>query len=228
MRREVAEAIREESQKGRGTVPGGWARWAETSLKPAKIPWQQKLARFARAAVAYRAGQADFTRSKSSRRQSAVGYGFGKPLLSAMHSPKPEVAVIADTSGSMGTAELTQALQEVRGIMLACGTGITFLSCDAQVHALRKARHWNEIPGLIKGGGGTDMRPAFAEIARLPKKPDVVICLTDGQIGDPGPPLHGVKVIWVSLGRYRAHAPFAPWGDFLEIDELDSIDDSDE
>jgi len=118
----------------------------------------------------------------------------------------------------MGSKEMTIALQEVRGVMLACGTGVTFLACDAEVHSLKKVRHWGEIPGLIKGGGGTDMRPAFEEVQKLQKRPDVIICLTDGQIGDPGP-APNARVIWVSIGEYRAHEPFAPWGDFIEIDD---------
>jgi len=218
VRREVAEAVREAASRSRGSVPGGWARWAEDFSKPPKIPWQQKLARFARAAVAYRPGAGDFTYRKPSRRQGGIGFGAGRPVLPAMHSPKPEAAIIVDTSGSMGTAQLETAIREARGILLACGTGVTFLACDAEVHAMKPVKHWKEMLGLMKGGGGTNMRPAFEEVSKMRKRPDVVICITDGYIGDPGPEPRDYKVIWLSVA---APDRFAEWGEFVYAEPVE-------
>lgn len=37
--REIAEAVKEQASKGKGSVPAGWARWADSALEPPRIPW---------------------------------------------------------------------------------------------------------------------------------------------------------------------------------------------
>lgn len=224
IRRTVAESIRKEASKGRGTVPEGWTRWANQELAPPKIPWRQKLARLARAAMAYRPGAVDYHWTRPSRRQAGVGFGPGRPILPALRQPLPRVAVVIDTSGSMGDMELGSAVSECRGVLNAAGADVDLCACDAEVHELRKVTSWKEIPALIKGGGGTNMKPALEALAQRRPRPDVVVVMTDGQIGDAGPQ-PSFRVIWLILGRYGNTAP-APWGDVVVIDE--SLETSEE
>lgn len=217
IQREVAEAVRQAASKGRGTVPVGLARWAEEVLGTPRVPWQQKLARVTRSAVAYRPGAGDYRYDRPSRRQGAFGYGTGSPVFPALRMPVPRVGVLTDTSGSMGDAELRTGLEETKGILAAVGAEIDFYACDAALHTAAKVRNIQEACKLLKGGGGTDMRPAFDHIMKQPRKPEVLVCITDGMIGDPGPPLTGIKVIWLVCGPCRSTESLK-WGEIIEMD----------
>lgn len=217
VQREVAEAVRQAASKGRGFVPAGLQRWAEETLGPPRIAWQSKLARSCRSAVAYRPGAGDYRYDRPSRRQGAFGYGTGSPVFPALRMPIPRVAIIVDTSGSMGEAELKVGLEETKGILTAIGADVNFFACDAAIHAVRPIRTVQEAAKLLVGGGGTDMRPAFDAVQRLPRRPEVVVCITDGQVGDPGPAPRGMKVIWLVCGAHRSTATLK-WGEVVEVD----------
>lgn len=214
--RQVAEAMKEHAAtKGRGSCPAGWLRWADDQIAPPKVPWQTKLARAARAAVQYRAGMVDYTYGAPAREQWGVGIGPGKPVLPSFHAPVPRVAVGVDTSGSMGTAEVTVAVREANGILRAVGANVAFLACDAQVHEQREVRSWKEILPLLKGGGGTDFRPLFDAVDRMRHRPDVFVFVTDGLGPAPEQPPKGVSVIWLLVSSKRRPCS---WGEFIEID----------
>lgn len=229
MRREVARSAQEhsESSKGRGTVPGGILRWAGEHLKPPRIRWQDKLARFTRSAVAYRAGAVDYKYSRPSRRQYGVGFGFGKPILPCMQQPVPTVLVAVDTSGSMGTDELTTALQETNGVLQQTGAKVNFMSCDAAVHAVGEVRTWKDMLPLLKGGGGTSFCPVFEALPQVKPRPDVVIFVTDGCGDAPVEAPPGIKVIWLLVGPHKTKPYFggygdrgnAGWGDFIFMED---------
>jgi predicted metal-dependent peptidase len=216
VRREVAEAIRIEASKSQGSVPEGLRRWADSVLAPAKVRWQDKLRRMTRSCVAYRSGSADFTRSKVSRRQQGLGSARGVPMLAALHAPIPRVAVVVDTSGSMGDKELGVALRETRGVLQALGVPVQLCACDAQVHGLGKVKTWRDAAALLKGGGGTSFRPAFAALMAQRQRPELIIFITDG-MGDAPEIAPPANVIWLLVGSYRTRP--CTWGTFIEVEE---------
>lgn len=228
IRKAVAEAAVKHAQtKGRGTVPAGFLAWAEAEIAPPKIDWRTKLAKVVKAAFAYRPGAITTSWTRFGRKQAGLGFGPGKPVTPIWRSPVPRVTVVIDTSGSMGGGEgspLWVAAGEVSGILKATNSAVTIVACDASVHAIKECRTWQEAVKEFKGGGGTDMRPAFRAIMErrniLP--PEVVICITDGCIGDPGPQLPGVKMIWVIVGGMTQ--PCATWGDTIIVDETGAKD----
>ncbi len=202
-RDQVAQAVKQESQRGRGTVPAGLVRWADAQLAPPKIPWQTKLARACRRLVSTRPGAVDYKFSRLSRRQAGVGYGPGKPILPGLIEPIPNVAVGLDTSGSMGEKEIMAGARETAGIMRAVGVGVTFLACDAAVHAVKKVATPKELAACIKGGGGTDFRPIFKAVEEINPRPEVFVFITDGQGPAPDHPPKGTQVIWLLTGPYK-------------------------
>lgn len=217
--RAVAEAVLEASSgPDRGTVPSFMKRWAEQILTPAEIPWQKELAVVTRAACAWRENAVDHRYDAPSRRQAGVGYGVGKPVLPRFRQPVPNVAVILDTSGSMGSQEMGEACREVNGILKTIGAEVSFCTCDASVNGISKVRNVKEALARLHGGGGTDMAPGFAAVMKQRPRPEVVICLTDLCIGDPGPKPVGAKVIWVAVGQYAQSAPDPPWGKTIRTD----------
>jgi predicted metal-dependent peptidase len=216
VRKEVAAAIQAEAAKGRGSLPGGWTVWAESQLAPPKVSWQTKLSKIARSAVEWAAGAVDYRYSATSRRQGGVGYGPGRPILPALRAPKPRVLVVADTSGSMGQAELTTALSEIKGVLATTTCGVTFAAADAAVHEMREVKNWREIIPLLKGGGGTDFGPAFEAASKMRPRPSVIIFATDGDGTCPDSPPPGMRVIWLLTGKH-AHEPCS-WGEKIRLE----------
>lgn len=175
LRHHTAEAIRAH-RRGRGTVPAGWQRWADQVLEPV-VDWRQVLAGAVREAAAWAAGAVDYTYRRPSRRTPALR----GVVLPSLRRPLPRVAVVVDTSGSMGEAELAAALGEVTGVLREVGVRgnrVSVLACDADVHAVSRVTSADQI--TLAGGGGTDMRVGIRAALAVPDRPTVVIVLTDG------------------------------------------------
>jgi len=201
-RMRVAEAVQNHSKekgKGRGNLPLGMDRWADEMSKPPRIPWQATLARVVRQAVAYRPGAVDYSYSRTSRRQASVGFGPGCPILPALVRPVPRVSFVLDTSGSMSQDQLAVGISEAVQVLKACGSEITFLSCDYEVHAVGKVTAPQQLAKLVKGGGGSSFVPAFEHLARMRERPQLAVFATDGDIGVPPHAPRGFDVIWLLI-----------------------------
>lgn len=223
VKRSVAEKIQEAAQKGIGNIPGNWMRWADEQLKPSEIPWRTKLSRLARIGVSTTAGMSDFTYARPSRRQSALGWGPKNPILPSLHAPRPELYVACDTSGSMGTDELTTAVSETLAILKAVNAEVTFMSNDAAIGEIKKVKTLNDIKSSLTGGGGTDLGEPLRYIENLPprKRPSVFVFISDGVGPTVATPPKGVKTIWVLVGPH-AQVPYVEgtnkaieWGEHI-------------
>ena len=215
MRRATAEAVKDYASKNRGNVPASLERWADEQLKPARIPWRQRLARVIRGAVAYRAGSADLTWGRVSRRQAGVGFGVGRPIVPALHAPQPEVACVIDTSGSMGDEQLTDALSEIQGVLKAVGSNITLCVCDARVHGIKPIANIGQARSMLTGGGGTAMEPALKAVGELKNKITVCVVVTDGYIDRPAEPKF--QTIWCIVGGNKDFEP--EFGEVVHVEE---------
>lgn len=214
VKRSVAAAVQEHVRtKGMGSVPGDLQRWADVVLAPPKIDWRTKLGRLVRDAMVFRPGSQMHTWTRMSRRQGGLGFGVGRPIVPALHAPQPRVGVVVDTSGSMGRAELTDALTETRGVVLAAGGDIVFAAVDAVVHELKPIKSIQDAVQLLKGGGGTDMRPGIDGLVKAHVHVGVVV--TDGYIPDPGEN-PGIKIIWVIVGGNETFT--APFGEVVFVE----------
>ncbi|MBW8485687.1 vWA domain-containing protein [Actinomadura parmotrematis] len=175
LRRATAEAMRAH-ERSRGTLPGGWKRWAEQVLEPV-VDWRRVLAGAVREAVAWAGGAVDYTYRRPSRRTPALR----GVVLPSLRRPLPRVAIVIDTSGSMGDDELGAALAEVTGVLREVGVGanrVSVLACDADVQAVSRVTSAGQVE--LGGGGGTDMRVGIARALASRERPQVVIVLTDG------------------------------------------------
>ena len=188
VRRVVADAVRDhERAKGIGTVPAGLRRWADQTLDP-KVDWRRALESAVRRGVHQRAGAADYTWQRPSRR----GDSSDPVIRPGMTRPVPDVAVVVDTSGSMYEQELTRALAEIRGILtrVVPGEGLRVYSVDADVAAEDRVFSTRQVN--LAGGGGTDMRVGIN--AAIESRPAVIVVITDGytrwpETRPPGAPL---------------------------------------
>lgn len=117
----------------------------------------------------------------------------------------------------MGDKELAAAASEIEGVLRAVAAQVTVVAIDARVHGIARVRDIAAACAQLKGGGGTDMTPAFQELEKARPRIEVVICLTDGYLGDGFPAVEPswAKTIWCVIGG----GPAAPWGTRIEIDE---------
>jgi predicted metal-dependent peptidase len=189
----VAGAIRDHVSSGKGSAPGGLKRWAEASLAPSPVNWRRAFAGAAKALLR-RAGAWDFDRSRPSRRSSACP----DLALPSMRAPVLRACVIVDTSASRSQADLAANLSDVKGILRSSGAlveEIDLIACDAEVQARGRVQNISRAGHLLAGGGGTDMRPGFEEARK--SRPDVTVCLTDGEVGNGWPVSFPVRTVIV-------------------------------
>lgn len=218
VRREVASAV-QQRQRTQGDMPAGLVRWADETLRPPIVDWRQALRMAIRSGLGSSNGAVDHDRSKPSRRQASIGWAPGSPILSRLHAPRPKVAVIVDTSGSMGEDDLGEALAEVHGVIDAAGGGVEFLACDAAVagrvkHLLRMRDAFH----ALAGGGGSDCRPAFEELLvgrPAAARPHAIVTMTDGHLAVPDGPPRNCKVVWCLIGA-GSKSP-ATWGTTVSV-----------
>ena len=183
VRRSVAEAIQAHQTghgRGIGNIPAGLRVWATLQLQRPVVPWTKVLPSLVRSAVASRSGADDYTRARLSRRSTAF---IGKmAVLPALRSPKPEVTVVLDFSGSMVGAPVRRAVSEAVGVVKALGLPVRMLAVDTEVQAERIIQSAKDIELLNRGNGGTDMVVGI-QAADRPKhgsRPDVIVLVTDG------------------------------------------------
>lgn len=218
LRLAVAADIAERHRKQPGSVPAGWVRWAET-LVPSSVDWRRVLAAEIRRAVAAVAGAVDYTYRRPSRR--TPGRELPRPVLPALHRPVPSVAVVADTSGSMGETELAQVLAEIDALLRRAGLAsarLPVLAVDAEVQAVRRVATAAQVS--LAGGGGTDMAAGIEAAAALRPRADVVIVLTDGYTPWPDAAPRGCRVV-VGLINDNAESVLddvPPWARAVAID----------
>ena len=201
LRRQVATEILRHGREA-GTVPAGLARWARQALSPV-VNWRTLLAAELRRAVADRAGAADYSYRRPSRRAAAAG----DVVLPALRRPVPDVAVVCDTSGSMTEDLLAMVLAEVEGLLRSLGVlrQLRVLACDTAVGPAQRVTSARQVE--LVGGGGTDMGAGIGAAAALRPRPSITVVLTDGFTPWPARPPKGMRVLIALLGDHSPDAP---------------------
>ncbi|MFJ8079432.1 VWA-like domain-containing protein [Streptomyces sp. NPDC096205] len=210
LRRQTAQAVRAH-QRSRGSVPAGWRRWAEEVLEPT-VDWRKALTGAVREAAAWAGGAVDYTYRRPSRRTPALG---GRVVLPSLRRPLPRVAIVVDTSGSMGEDDLAAALAEVSGVLREVGVGgnrVAVLACDADVHAVARVTAVDQVE--LAGGGGTDMTVGIARALAAPERPQIVVVLTDGYTPWPPEPV-SCRLIVALIGEDAPEPP--AWAETVRI-----------
>lgn len=198
--------------KARGYTPDGFAIDLKLVDVRNRISWEDQLRDLYGFTLNSIRGSNHTNWAQYSRRQAGLGFGLGHPIMPAHKDYSPNIAVVLDTSGSMSDW-IAKAATHVY-TLVEHTKSVRFLSCDAAVHSIEDIRNADDLLGAIKGGGGTDMRPAF-DVLRdsTDLTPDVVVCVTDGEIGDPGP-TPTWEHIWVC--NNTAFRP--PWGKVIYVE----------
>jgi predicted metal-dependent peptidase len=205
----VAKAIEQyEQQRGRGSVPGGLARQAAELLHPKVDPARELLAKV-KYAVGCTSGFGEFTYRKLNRRQPVGG-----AMLPAHVKPIPRVTVIADTSGSMGKADLALALGVIQNALrsLPDPRGLRVLAGDTAVACAKNVFRPGQVE--LSGGGGTNMSALIVAATEERPAPKAILVVTDGETGWPSAPV-APRVV-ACLTRVPRYCPMPPkWIDVV-------------
>lgn len=213
LRRRVAESV-QRTVRERGDVPAGWQRWAGDLLHP-RVDWRRVLGAEIRRSLQRHAGRVDYSYRKPSRRAAASP----TVVLPAMEHPSPAVAVVVDTSASMGDEVLDSVLGEIDGLLDAVGVhsgGVPVLAVDAEVHAVTRVRAARQV--VLAGGGGTDMSRGIEAAAALRPRPAVVIVLTDGFTPWPEVPPKAISVVVALVEAPSQGWPTPEWTKVVRVD----------
>lgn len=201
------EAARQlhEAGLGQGSLPAG-LRLLLDALRAPTVSWREALSRW----IGENALHEDWSYRRPSRRSESAG----ELLPGIFRSGLPDLTILWDTSGSMFGAEAL-VLAEVLAIVEELGLNVRLLVCDAAIQAdVEGVQHIGAILPHLRGGGGSDFRPAFE---RLDAEADtsVVVAFTDGAIAVPTVhPPHLRGVLWVLTPRGRRPAA---WGSHLNL-----------
>lgn len=174
LQRAVAGDIQKAAQTGRGTVPAGLARYAETVLAPAKVPWQTVLQSQVRAALERIEGDAALTYARPGRLTHALGE-YGGAMFQSYYSPKLTVGVVVDTSGSMSHEAVQACLAETQSIVEVAGGSCLFTSVDTHATSVSEIEDVRQV--VLSGGGGTDMRVGIAAMEK--RRVDLCVVMSD-------------------------------------------------
>jgi predicted metal-dependent peptidase len=186
-----------------GKLGGAMARMVDHLLQP-QLPWRMLLARYLSAV-----GRDDYNFTRPSSRRE------GPAILPSLRSGQVDVVVVLDTSGSIGREEMEEFLTEVNALKGQVRARVTLHACDA---VLAPDGPWTyeaweplELPGALKGGGGTSFVPAFQWIDGWDIPPELVVYFTDAQ-GEFPRQQPRYPVLWLVKGRAKV-----PWGQRIQL-----------
>lgn len=107
----------------------------------------------------------------------------------------PSLDVVVDTSGSMGQ-DGDIVLTEIANLILKVGK-VYCLTVDTAVNHEGYVKSAKEFLRVAKGGGGTELSPAFDRLREARRK-NPIVCITDGELNDPGAPK---DTIWLVTSK---------------------------
>ena len=175
-----------------GKLEGEMARMVDFLLQP-KLPWRMLLARFMTMTA-----RDDYSYSRPSSRR-------GDPAVyPSLRSHETNVVVVIDTSGSISADEIQEFMSEVDAIKSQVRARITLLTCDSDLNygCPWYFEPWDEFSKdvEIRGGGGTDFKPAFDWVAGQDRAPDLLMYFTDAEgLFPKTEPLY--PVLWLVKGK---------------------------
>lgn len=184
LERDIEQAIRQgvmAAQKIAGSGAGGADRELMELLEP-KINWREVLREFVKSICS--------SRDRSSwRRVNRRFIGAGTYLPTLVGEKIGHIVIAIDTSGSIGGPELAEFLTEVRGIAEEVSPEkVDLIYWDSEVAGHEE--YESSMVGTIvqstkpRGGGGTSPSCVSTYLNDKSIKPECIVVLTDGYVGN--------------------------------------------
>ena len=206
LEKEVDQAIRQgiiAEQKVVGKGGGRMGRDLADLVEP-KVDWREVLREFVKATCN--------AKDTSSWRRVNRRYLSSDIYMPSLIGERVGHLVIGiDTSGSVGNKELAEFLSEVQSIAKDVHPDkVDLIYWDGEVagHEEYSASQVDSIIDSTKpaGGGGTDPTCVMEYMKEKAIKPEAIIMLTDGYIGNWGDEWNA-PILWTIVGNNRDYAP---------------------
>jgi predicted metal-dependent peptidase len=214
--KEIDQALRQgliNHNKMVGKGAGGLGREIGELLEP-KVDWREMLREFVKATCS--------AKDASSWRRVNRRYLSGDTYMPSMIGERVGHLVIGiDTSGSIGGQELNDFLTEVKGIANEVHPEkVDLMYWDTEV-AGHEEYGYHEVDNIVsstkpRGGGGTDPTCMITYMKEKNIKPEAIIMLTDGCIGEWGNEWNA-PILWTICGQYGRDT-YAPVGKTVHIE----------
>jgi predicted metal-dependent peptidase len=204
--KEVDQALRQgviTNNKVNGADAGGLSRELGDLLEP-EVDWRELLREFVKSTCSAKD-------ASSWRRVNRRYLGTGIYMPSLIGERVGHLVIGIDTSGSIGGHELNEFLSEVKGIADEVHPEkVDLIYWDSAV-AGHEVYDVNDVANIVsstqpKGGGGTDPTCVHHYLKENNIKPEAVIMLTDGCIGDWGNEWEA-PMLWTVVRNPNAYAP---------------------
>ena len=216
MLRTAAMKAEDWESSGRGIAPGNLKRLAKLLKTPVVVPWYKVLQRRIGRALSKAAGQRDFSKKRESRREGVDRYTPRHGMVGV----KASVAVVFDTSGSMGERDLGKGMKELSGA-IKLADKVFLIPTDSEPHKVVHVRSIERACDELVGGGGTDMGAGLRKAGEV--KASLTVVITDGDTDWPGTKPEGNKDVIIVLTRKQGHYPGPAWASEV-IDASGSFD----
>jgi predicted metal-dependent peptidase len=202
LEREIDQAIRQgmmARQKLAGSGADGLDRELAELLEP-KINWREVLRDFVKSTC-------NAKDASSWRRVNRRFLSTGMYMPTLIGEKVGHLVIAVDTSGSVGDEELGEFLSEVKGIAEevnpACVDLLYWGSSVVQHETYGDGEAANIIASTRpKGGGGTSPSCISEYLKEKNIKPECVIILTDGMVGDDWGSEWTAPTLWCIVGEY--------------------------
>ena len=152
---------------------------AISDLLEPKVDWREALREFVSASTK---GNDEFTWRRMNKRQMANDIY----LPSVINESIGEIVVAIDTSGSIGSAEITEFATELVSICEVCQPEVVrVLWWDTEVHGEQVFKdNYSDIAKMLKplGGGGTHVSCVSDYLVKNKVKAECVLVFTDGYV----------------------------------------------
>ncbi len=175
-------------------------------IKKVRVPWTRLLHRYIGNAIA----KDDYSYTTFNRR--FIGQDLYMPGLRS--NKVGTIAVVVDTSASIGQNELGAMQNELRKLS-GLVSSVIVISCDDCVHSveiINDMGNFDKAVKSIRGNGATDFKPPFVMLKEKRMMPELVIYMTDGMGSFPSKKDVSFPTIWLMTTQI-----VAPWGKTIHM-----------
>lgn len=202
----ICQAVADAAANGRGQGSGGLSRVADHLVEP-----EVSIERLLRYAIAATSAKVKSGGGHSSYRRLSRRPAVGGALRARAVTPEPNIAVIIDTSGSMQSDDTALAMGMIAKCLrsLHCQDGVRVITGDCWAASDQRAFHPRQVE--LVGGGGTDMELIIMDVAGGKNRPDLILCVTDGETPWPDKPTKMPVAACVTRRGPSRYYPIPSW-----------------
>jgi predicted metal-dependent peptidase len=199
LERDLDQAVRQGlmAQKRAGKGAGGTDRELEELMEP-RVNWREVLREFVKSTC--RAKDASSWRRPNRRHLSTGLY-----MPSLIGEKVGHIVIAVDTSGSIGGKEIAEFLSEVKGVAEEVNPEIVdLIYWDSEV-AGHETYESSAVASMVestkpRGGGGTSPSCVSEYLKDKNIKPECIVVLTDGYVGNDWGSEWTAPVLWAIVG----------------------------